>query len=194
MADNTTRNATAGGDTIRALDRSGVKTPIAGLDIAQSGDSELLGLGDSRIVSATSAGLTTASTAYVNGDQLGTELTFASIVRTGKGATIQSATLIDKAKVIGAVDLFLFSQSVTPAADNAANAWSDADMLFCLGVLHFTDVIQSANNYVVLGINTPITLKPGSGTSIYGHLVTRTGHTFFGAVGDLVVNLGVTRD
>lgn len=194
MADNTTRNATAGGDTIRALDRSSVKTPIDGLDIAQSGESELLGLGDSRIISATSAGLTTASTNYTSGDQLGTELSFSSIVRTGKGATIQSATLIDKAKVTSLVDLFLFQASTTPASDNAANSWSDADMLNCIGVLHFTDAIVSANNHVVLATNTPITIKPSSGTTIYGNLVARAATNFFGAVGDVVVNLGLIRD
>ena len=194
MTDNITRNATSGGDTVRTVDRSGVETPVALLDVAHSGDAELLGLGESRIVTATAAGLTTAATAYTAGDQLGTELTFASIVRTGKGCTIQSATLIDKAKVIGAVDLFLFNAATTPASDNAANAWSDADMANCIGVLHFTDILQSANNYVVLGTNAPIVLKPGSGTSIFGDLVTKTGHTFFGAATDLIVNLGVLRD
>lgn len=194
MADNTTRAATSGGDVIRDVDRSGVKTPVSLLDVSQSGDGELLGLGESRIVSATSAGLTTASTAYVTGDQLGTELTFASIVRSGKGSVIQSATLIDKAKIVGAVDLFLFSAATTPAADNAANAWSDGDMANLLGVLHFTDVVSSANNIAVLATNAPIVLKPGSGTSIFGNLVTRSGHTFFGATTDLIVALGVLRD
>lgn len=194
MADNTTRAATSGGDVIRDLDRSGVKTPISLLDVAQSGEAELLGLGDARIITATSAGLTTSATAYTAGDQLGTELTLASILRTGRGAVIQSGVLIDKAKIVGAVDLFLFSAATTPASDNAANSWSDADMANLLGVLHFTDVIQSANNYAVLATNAPVVLKPGSGTSIFADLVTRTGHTFFGATTDLIVNLGVLRD
>lgn len=194
MADNTVRAATSGGDTIRDLDRAGVKTPIGMVDVAQAGEAELLGLGESRIVTATSAGLTTATTAYIAGDQLGTELTFASIVRAGRGAVIQSATLVDKAKILGAVDLFLFSAATTPVADNAANSWSDADMANCLGVLHFTDAVTSALNIVVLATNAPIVLKPGAGTSIFGNLVTRTGHTFFGAATDLIVNLGVLRD
>lgn len=194
MADNTTRAATSGGDVIRDVDRSGVKTGVSLIDISQSGDAELLGLGEARIITATSAGLTTATTAYTAGDQLGTELTLSSIVRTGKGAVIQSAALIDKANIVGAVDLFLFSAATTPAADNAANSWSDADMANCLGVLHFTDAVSSANNRVVLATNAPIVLKPGSGTSIFADLVTRTGHTFFGAGTDLIVALGVLRD
>lgn len=194
MADNTLINAGSGGDTIRDIDRTSVKTQVVALDVAQTGDAELLGLGESRVVDATSAGLTTATTAYVTGDQLGTELSFTSIVRTGKGAVINSAVLVDKAKVTGSVDLFLFDASVTPAADNAANSWSDADMLKCIGIVHFTDSVTSALNSVNAATNLPIVVKPGTGTTIYGHLVTRSGHTFFGAVGDLVVRLGVLRD
>lgn len=191
MADNDSQQ---GNSSIRTIDRSSVKTQVFGFDVAQSGDAELLGLGDSRPVLATSAGLTTASTAYVAGDQLGTELTCSGIVRTGKGAVIQAATLIDKAKIVGAVDLFLFSAATTPASDNGANSWSDADMANLLGVIHFTDVLTSANNIAVLATNAPVLLKPGSGTSIFGDLVTRTGHTFFGATTDLIVALGVSRD
>lgn len=191
MADNTTQT---GNDTIRTIDRSSVETQVTAHDIAQSGEAELLGLGDTRIVTGTSAGLTTASTAYLTGEQLGTEITLANIVRTGKGAVIQSAVLIDKAKVIGAVDGYVFSAATTPAADNAANAWSDADMLNLVGVIHFTDVVTSANNYAVMATNLPLAVKPGSGTSLFLDLVTRTGHTFFGAVGDLQASLGVIRD
>lgn len=194
MADNTTRAVTSGGDTIRDVDRSGVKTQVSLLDISQSGDAELLGVGDTRPVSATSAGLTTSVTAYVAGDQLGTELTFSGITRTGKGVVVQSAVLLDKANIIGAVDLLLFSAATTPAADNAANAWSDADWANLLGVIHFTDVVSSANNRAGLASNCPVALKPGSGTSIFGDLVTRTGHTFFGATTDLIVALEVLRD
>ena len=194
MADNTVLNTASGGDTIRDWDRSGVKTQVTAHDIAQSGEAELLGLGDSRIITVTSAGLTTATTAYVTGDQLGTELSFASIVRTAKGSVINSAAIIDKAKVLAAVDLFLFDSATTPAADNAANSWSDADMLKCLGVIHFADQIISANNHVLLPTNLPLVVKPASGTTILGDLVTRSGHTFFGAVGDVQVSLGVCRD
>lgn len=191
MADNTPQNGTA---NIRAVDRSAVLTQVFLHDVSQSGDAELLGLGDSRIIVDTSAGLTTATTAYASGDQVGTEITLSSIVRTGKGGIIQSAAAIDKAKVMGAFDLYLFNAATTPAADNAANSWSDADMLNCLGVIHFTDVITSANNYLILPTNLPLVLKPGSGTSIFADVVTRTANSFFGAVGDLVINLGILRD
>lgn len=151
--------------------------------------------GSASRIQVASAGLTTATTAYTAGDQLGTEMTFASAARVSGGtSTVVSATLVDKAKVVGAVDLFLFDRSVTPAADNAANSWSDADMLFCLGVISFYSMFQSANNYIgVAGGGLPLIIQPNA-TSIFGHLITRSGHTFFGAVGDLVVSLGIVQD
>lgn len=191
MADNSTQT---GSDTIRTVDRTGPKTQVFLHDISQSGDAELLGLGDTRDVIATSAGLTTSVTAYTSGDVLGTELSFTSILRTGKGAIIQTAVLSDAAKVLGAVDLFLFSAASTPAADNAANSWSDANRLLWIGTIHFTDIDQSANNNGVQATNLPIIIKPGSGTTIFGVLVTRSGHTFFGATTDIQVTLGVLRD
>lgn len=191
MADNSTQT---GSDTIRTVDRSGPKTQVFLHDVSQSGDAELLGLGDSREVIATSAGLTTSVTAYTAGDVAGTELSFAGVVRTGKGGIIQSAVLSDAAKIVGAVDLFLFSAASTPAADNAANSWSDANRLLWIGTIHFTDVDSSALNIGVQATNLPIVIKPGTGTTIFGVLVTRAAHTFFGAVTDLQVTLGVLRD
>lgn len=191
MADN---SAQTGTDTIRDVDRAGVKTQVFLHDVSQTGDAELLGLGDSRLVIATSGSLTTSVTAYTSGDVLGSELSFTSIVRTGRGGVIQSAVLSDAAKVIGAVDLFLFSAASTPAADNAANSWSDANRLLWLGTIHFTDVDSSALNIGVQATNLPIVIKPGTGTTIFGVLVTRSAHTFFGAATDLQVTLGVLRD
>lgn len=85
-----------------------------------------------------SAGLTIATTAYSANDQMGTIMDFASAVRTAGGTgTVLTATLVDKAKIVGAIDLYLFDRSVTLAADNAVADISDADMLFCLGKITF---------------------------------------------------------
>lgn len=137
-----------------------------------------------------SAGLTTATTAYIDGDQLGTLLTLTSI---GAGI-ISSAQLVDKAKIIGAVDLFLFNASVTLAADNAAFTVSDADMLNCIGVIEFPypKNLPSAMVNAIAHIDS-IGLPYASAT-IYGALVTRSGHTFFGAATDLQVRLNYTKD
>lgn len=142
-------------------------------------------------VTFTSAGLTTATTAYTAGDVLGTELTVASVARVNAGyLTIVDAKLVDAANIIGAVDAYIFNAASTPAADNAANAWADADMVNLVGLIHFGDVIISANNRITLPLNLPLTIKCGTGTtSLFMVLVTRAAHTFFGAVGNLTGRL-----
>lgn len=193
MADNVAITA-GSGTTVRTWDRSAVETQVTALDVAQTGESELLGLGHSKILTVTSAGLTTASTNYASGDQGGTEITLTSAVRTGKGLILQNAVMIDKAKVVSSVDLLVFQAATTPASDNAAASWSDADMLNLLAQIHFSDLYQGANNYVLQATNLPVVLKPTSGTSLYFDFVVRAATTFVGAVGDWVVNLGVTQD
>lgn len=150
--------------------------------------------GMSTRIQATSAGLTTSSTAYSAGDQLGTELSFANAVRDSGGyGTVVTATLLDKAKVNSGVDLYLFDRSVTPASDNAAFAFSDADMEFCVGVVEFRAPKTGANNSLAMAVNLPLLVKSNA-TTLYGHLVTLIGHTFFGAVGDLVTSLAIVQD
>jgi hypothetical protein len=131
------------------------------------------------------AGLTTSTTAYVAGDMLGTELTLTNMcVNTGGTGTIVSATLVDYAKVTGAVDCYLFSAASSPAADNAANSWADANMLTCVGILNFGTPITSALNSTAVLNNVGLGYTCAA-TSLFANFVTRTGHTFFGAATDL---------
>lgn len=146
-----------------------------------------------RRIQVQSAGLTIATTAYVANDQLGTILTFANAVRqVGATGVIQSATLLDQAAIVGAVDLYLFDRSVTLAADNAAATFSDADMLFCLGIISFA-APQGGTGNSIATVVSGLGIMP-SGTSLFGALVTRAGHTFFGAVTNLAVSLHVLQD
>lgn len=142
-----------------------------------------------------SAGLTTATTTYASGDQLGTILTFANAVRqNGATGVIQSATLLDQSQVIGAVDLFLFDRSVTLASDNAAASFSDADMLNCLGIISFPAPTS------VAAVNSLSTVVSGLGimpnaTSLYGALVTRSANAVFaGGATSLAVSLHILQD
>jgi hypothetical protein len=148
-----------------------------------------------RRIQVQSAGLTTATTAYASGDQLGTILTFTNAVRqTGTTGVIQSATLLDQSQVIGAVDLFLFTQSVTLAADNAAASFSDADMLNCLGIISFPAPTA------VAAVNSISTVVSGLGitcaaTSLFGALVTRSANAVFaGGATSLAVSLHILQD
>lgn len=145
-------------------------------------------------VAVNSAGLTTASTAYVTGDQLGTILEFTNAVRaSGGSAMLLSGTLLDKAKVISGVDLYLFDRSVTLASDNAAADFSDSDMENCLGVVEFPYPKQHGSNYFATAPNIGLEVVSNA-TSIFGALVTRSGHTFFGAATDLRVSLTFSQD
>lgn len=91
--------------------------------------------------------------------------------------------------------LFLFSSTVTQAAADAANAFSDADMLKAIG--HITiaaaDVELNANNSLVsVRLSAPIPFNLGSGTSIFGTYAVTATPTFAG--GTLRFVLGVERE
>lgn len=139
-----------------------------------------------------SSSLTTASTAYTDGDQLG------AIISMNVGATniiITNAVLNDKADIIGAVDCFIWDRSVTLASDNAAGpAVSDADSLFCLGVINFPYPIDQGASRIASIDSLAIGCVANASTTIYLSLVTRSGHTFFGAATDLQVRITYTKD
>lgn len=99
------------------------------------------------VVPATAAGLTTATTAYTAGDMLGSIWSFTSAVATSAGyGTIVGVQLQDDSAVIGAVDIHFFVSTVTQAADNAANSWSDADSQLGCGVISLPAPYGSALN------------------------------------------------
>lgn len=146
-----------------------------------------------RHVQVLSAGLTAA--AYAANDQLGTIFTFTNAVRVSGGTgVLQSATLFDlTALVVGPVDLYLFDRSVTLATDNAAAAFSDADMVFCLGIVSFGVPQGGTGNAIVsavsgLGISC-------NATSLFGALVTRAAiATGFATATSLAVRLHILQD
>lgn len=78
--------------------------------------------------SVTSAGLTTATTNYANNDTLGTIITVGSMaVGTGGFGYLRNLRVNDYADVLSAITIFVYRDTVTLAADNAAWAVSDAD-------------------------------------------------------------------
>lgn len=151
------------------------------------------------VIEQPSANLTTATTAYVSGDMLGhvtgplDGFPLAVGGPVGSLGYITSVTLVDYAKVIGATDLFIFRDATTPASDNGANSWSDADMdkLIPGGVINIpAPTVSALNNVaVVSGLLLPYKIGAVAGT-LYGNLITRSGHTFFGAATDLRLKVG----
>lgn len=150
---------------------------------------------DQLLIQATSAGLTTAATAYTTGDQVGNIFTLANAGRTsGAGGRITSVTLVDAADLIGAYDVVFFDSTVTLAADNAAFAISDADALKYVGLAPLSGSWDIGNNRIAQLLGCSIPYKCNGGTDLFAALICRVGHSFFAAVGNLQLNVTVERD
>lgn len=150
--------------------------------------------GSTRLITVTPT--VSTSPAYTSGDEVGGLLTFTSILPDAViGGQIVSATIVDKAGQNAALDLFIYDRSITVASDNAATSVSDADSLFCLGVISF-----SAGNYASPGSNSVavrsgvgIAVKANASGHLYGHLVTR-GTPTYASTSDIQVTLAVKAD
>jgi hypothetical protein len=143
-------------------------------------------------ISVASAGLTTATTAYTAGDQVGTQFTFANAARASGGfGYIVGVTLVDAADIIGAYDLVLTRSSITLAADNAAYAISDAHALEIVALIQLNGAYDLGNNRIAQATNIRIPFDCSGGTSLFGGLITRSAHTFFAAVTDLQLILHI---
>lgn len=142
-------------------------------------------------VLATSTGLTTATTAYTAGDVLGAEMSWN--LGAANGIT-GSAELVDKSDITGSIFLHLFDRSVTFGTDNAAPSISDADALFYIGTIEFPQPYDLGGVRVVSIDSIGRLWRANASTTIYGRMVTQTGHTFFGAVGDIQVYLHGLKD
>lgn len=145
-------------------------------------------------VEVASGGLTTASTAYTAGDQVGTQFTVANAARTSGGTgTITGVSLIDAADIIGAYDVVFFNASVSLASDNAAAAVSDADALKCIGIVPLA-AYDIGNNRIAQSFNLALTYTCVGSTSLFAGLITRSGHTFFAATTDLQLRVCCERN
>lgn len=187
MADNIA--ITAGtGTTVATDDVSGVHYQRMKLHTAEADSAEGIGdtdMGSTRAlwvdqrlqtvaVQATVSGLATSAT-YAADDQVGTEIVFAGMARAnGLGGLITTCLLIDESRNYLGGELWLFDQSVTPAADSAAFSFSDADALHVVGVVPIPYGFWNGGNLVCQ--STPgLAYKCASGsTSLYGYLVTRS--------------------
>lgn len=145
--------------------------------------------------SVASGGLTTATTAYTAGDQVGTEFTMTGCARTSGGSGyITGVTLTDAADIIGAYDVVIFDSSTTPAADNAAASWSDTDILKVVAIIPLAGAYDTGLNRLAQANNLFIPFVCSGGTSLYANLICRVGHTFFGATTNLQLTLYVEQN
>lgn len=151
------------------------------------------GIANPFFIEVNSAGLTTSITTYTSGDQMGTEITCATGGGNASYGVVTSITMVDYAKVLGAVDFRFFYDTTTPAADNAAYAWSDADSNKLIAGCPVTmpSPVTDANNGVASLPNLWLQYKTGAGhANLYLDLITRSNNAVFGAVGDIHVKIG----
>ena len=107
---------------------------------------------------------------------------------------LTGAVLTDVSDVVGSVDLFLFDRSVTFGTDNAASSISDADILFSIGVINFATPYDQGGARMSSIDSIALPWTANASTTIFGRLVTNTGHTFFGATSALQVRLLGSKD
>lgn len=97
-------------------------------------------------IAATASGMST-SPAYSIGDMVGTELTLANAAFTsGDGGFIVGVHIEDDAALATTLRLKFFNAASTPALDNAANSWSDANARLEVADVATTAFVASALN------------------------------------------------
>ena len=148
-----------------------------------------------RTIETILSGLTIATTAYTSGDQVGNIFSFpnASDSLGGRGLIV-GATILDEGDVLGASDLFLFTDSVTLAGDNAPFSISDADCRLAVSYVPFTAAeFTDLGNHkfgVYRGDSVPFHTTRAD-NALFGALITRTANSFFVTATDVRVRLYV---
>ena len=141
---------------------------------------------------------TVTAGAYTAGDAVGGLLTFPLAARTNiseGGSILTNVLIIDDAGQDAELELWLFNQTFTAIADNAAWAPSEADLENCIGVVSTTGGIwRAAGTPSVCQIECTrrIDLVAG-GTSLFGQLVTR-GTPTYAATDDLTIKIQLLQD
>ena len=138
---------------------------------------------------------TVTAGAYHAKDAVGGLLTFENAASVYKGSGwIRKVVIINQAGVADLLNLWLFNQTFTAAADNAAFDPSDADNLHCLGRISIVAAdYEVANDNAVATVlcNFPFALVAG-GTSLFGQFECEATPTY-AAVTDLTVILTIER-
>lgn len=149
-----------------------------------------------------SATPTITAGAYSADDALGDEMVLNVGIRDSGSAdafVIQSISILDKAKQSIALDLLFFDDTVTPAADNAAADFTDAQLASnFLGHVSIVAADYAAlnDNSVATKRNVGLQLKQetgGTDAKIYCYAVTRGAPTY-ASTSDLVIKFDLACD
>src|SRR5262245_53158962 len=102
----------------------------------------------------------------------------------GYGA-ITSVQLVDDGDVIASYELLFFNSGTTPASDNAAAAWSDADLAKKVGSVYLPTSIDYGGAREAYAGGLWIPYKCSGSADLKVDLVARANHNFFTANDDL---------
>ena len=132
--------------------------------------------------------------AYSAGDAVGGLLTFenAALV-SGAGGFVTDMQLIDDAGQDAELELWLFDQTFTAMADNAAWAPSEADLENLIALITTDDGAWFAAGTPSVARVECLQRYALAATSLFGQLVTR-GTPTYAATDDITVKIGVSQD
>jgi len=132
---------------------------------------------------------------YAAGQNVGGLLTFANAARVaGGGGVIKDVTILDDASQSAILELWLFNQTFTQGADQAAWTPVEAQLENLVTVISSLD-----GTYYTGGATGTVCVIEVSrrfdcaGTSLFGRLVTR-GTPTYAAVDDVSIHLGLLQD
>lgn len=193
--------AHADGDTgvlilgVRNHAGAGADGDYSAMSVTSTGELRIMAHRDVQRIAVGVTGVTTSVTAYTAGDQVGGQISLSNAARASGGTgIITGVCLIDQSDIIGAYDVVFSRASITPAADNAAFAISDADSLNVVGVAQLAGSFDIGNNRIAQAYNLAIPYDCSGGTTLYANLITRVGHTFFTAGALPQLNVFVERN
>ena len=131
--------------------------------------------------------------AYSANDTVGGLLTFAFAANSGKGGVIKDVIIIDDAGQDSVMELWLFSETFTAIADNAAWDISQADSRKLVAIISTSNGAWYATGTESVAMIECSQRYDLAGTSLFGQLVTR-GTPTFAATDDVTVIIGLLPD
>jgi hypothetical protein len=144
-------------------------------------------------VVVTTSGLTTTITAYTAGDMLGAEQTVTNAASSSGGSGVITSIMVQNSStnVTGALDLRFFNAASTPAADNAANSWSDANSRLQVIQYQIGAPIASANNSSITAGNLWLDFDTAGSANLFLNVICRGAPAVFSAATDLQYTINI---
>jgi hypothetical protein len=175
--------------------KSGTDGDYTPLSVTASGKQHVVLTRDQSRIQVSSSGLTTVTTSYAAGDTLGAVIEFTNAARKSGGTgRITSVVITDISDVIGAMDIFLFGETVTFGTDNSTPSISDTDAAKCQAMISLVSYVDLGGNHFLAAHNLSIPYVCAA-TSLFLGAITRTANAVFaGGADSLKYSLFVERD